>query len=475
MRQAASAFGALAAAQVERIDALSLQVLERVGVQVDHASIRATLAARGARVEEATQRVHLSEDVLRELLADAPADVAFGCRGGRATDTVGARNGGSVRWPGNALYLLESDQRRALTTADFVRLTRLVDRLDHVHGMVGVSVGDFPPDVRAFCTLRLMAEHTGKHLRPVITSLSGVDATLEMADVLRGHADTPPVSFGYSVISPLRWTETALHLLERTSGRGLPFMLNAEPLAGGTSPVTLAGSLAQAHAETLSGIAIAQALEPGRPCLYNAGFAHTLDMKSAVALGGSPEVVLMATASADLARRWNLPCSSWVSTEAMTEDAQAATEKSMGLLMHAQAGVNLIWGMGQLESQMSISLEQLVIDDEIAAQVDRLQHGIVIDDEHLAAEILLAHPEERGQLLGHDHTLRWFRQELGELPLANRTQRERWEAAGAPNLRQRAADRVAELLREPGTPYLSEHEAAELLRIEQCWRRQLDA
>lgn len=183
----------------------------------------------------------------------------------------------------------------------------------------------------------------------------------------------------------------------------------------------------------------------------------------------------MATASADLARRWNLPCSSWVSTEAMTEDAQAATEKSMGLLMHAQAGVNLIWGMGQLESQMSISLEQLVIDDEIAAQVDRLQHGIVIDDEHLAAEILLAHPEERGQLLGHDHTLRWFRQELGELPLANRTQRERWEAAGAPNLRQRAADRVAELLREPGTPYLSEHEAAELLRIEQCWRRQLDA
>ncbi|MDA0335393.1 MAG: trimethylamine methyltransferase family protein [bacterium] len=86
MRQAASAFGALAAAQVERIDALSLQVLERVGVRVDRASIRAILATRGARVEEATQRVHLSEDVLRELLAGAPADVGFGCRGGAATD-----------------------------------------------------------------------------------------------------------------------------------------------------------------------------------------------------------------------------------------------------------------------------------------------------------------------------------------------------------------------------------------------------
>jgi trimethylamine--corrinoid protein Co-methyltransferase len=474
VKHGAAAFGSLAAAQVESIDGLSLQILDRVGVRVDSAAVRTALAVCGARVDEATRRVHLSEEVLRGLLAGAPADIRFGHRG-PAVDRVGAASGQSVLWPGNALYLIDGQQRRTLTVADFVRLTRLVDRLDHVHGMVGVSIGDFAPDVRAFCTLRLMAQHTGKHLRPVITSPSGIDATLEMAQVLRTSAMDPPVSFGYSVISPLRWTETALQLLERTSGHGLPFMFNAEPMAGGTSPVTLAGSLAQAHAETLSGIAIAQALEPGRPCLYNAGFAHTLDMKSAVALGGSPEVFLMAAASADLARCWNLPCSSWVSTEAMTEDAQAATEKSMGLLTHRQAGVNLIWGMGQLESQMSISLAQLVIDDEIAAQVDRLQQGIVVDDEHLAAEILLADPDQRGDLLAHDHTLRWFRQELSELHLANRTQRERWEAAGAPDLRLRAVDRVTELLKEPGAPHLTEHEDAELLRIEQSWRRQLDS
>jgi trimethylamine---corrinoid protein Co-methyltransferase len=471
---AAGAIGSLAPAQVERINSLSLQILHAVGVAVDSAPIRATLALRGARVDEQTHRVHLSEELLQTLLADAPPDVSFGHRDAPA-DRVGAHSGGSVLWPGNALYLIEGAQRRTLTETDFVRLTRLVHRLDQVHGMVGVSVGDFSPQVRAFCTLRRMAQCTGKHLRPVITSGSGIEATLEMADVLRGGAVHSPVSFGFSVISPLRWTETALQLIECTSGRGLPFMFNAEPLAGGTSPVTLAGSLAQAHAETLSGIAIAQALEPGRPCLYNAGFAHTLDMKSAVALGGAPEVVLLAAASADLARLWNLPCSSWVSSEAMTEDAQAATEKSMGLLTHVQAGVNLIWGMGQLESQMSISLEQLVIDDEIASQVGRLQRGIVIDDEHLAAEILLADPETRGDLLAHDHTLRWFRQEMSELHLANRTQRERWEQAGAPDLRQRAMARVAELLAEPDEPHLSEAEDAELLRIETAWRQQLDA
>lgn len=468
-------FGSLAPQQVDRIDALSQRVLQQVGVGVDSATARAALAARGARVDEAAARVYLSESVLRELLREAPTDVCFGRRDTPVVP-VGAVAGGTVLWPGNALYLVEGDQRRTLTADDFVRLTRLVDQLDHVHGMVGVSVADFAPSVRAFCTLRLMAQHTGKHLRPVITSASGIEATLEMSEVLRNGARHAPVSFGYSVISPLRWTDTALQLIEVTSGRALPFMFNAEPLAGGTSPVTLAGSLAQAHAETLSGIAIAQALEPGRPCLYNAGFAHTLDMKSAVALGGSPEVFLMATASADLARRWRLPCTSWVSTEAMTEDAQAATEKSMGLLTHTQAGVNLIWGMGQLESQMSISLEQLVIDDEIAAQVGRLQQGMMVDDDHLAEEILLADPETRGEMLAHDHTLRWFRQELSELPLATRTQRERWEADGAPDLRQRATERVQDLVgAEPRTPCLDEAQASELLRIETSWRQQLDA
>ena len=140
--------------------------------------------------------------------------------------------------------------------------------------------------------------------------------------------------------------------------------------------MTLAGSVAQANAETLAGVAIAQVLEPGRPCFYNGGFAHALDMRTTVALCGSPEVFLMGAASAEMARFYGLPCASWVSTEAMVEDAQAASEKAMGLLLHFQRGVNLIWGMGQLESQMSISAEQLVMDDEIVGQVKRLQNNI---------------------------------------------------------------------------------------------------
>ena len=116
----------------------------------------------------------------------------------------------------------------------------------------------------------------------------------------------------------------------------------------------------------------------------------------------------MAAASAEMAASYGLPCASWVSTEAMVEDGQGASEKAMGLLLHVERGVNLIWGMGQLDSQMSISPAQLVIDDEIAGQVLRLREGVPVDEERLAGETFEA--ISRGEdLLSHPHTLRWFR------------------------------------------------------------------
>ncbi|MBT6146817.1 MAG: hypothetical protein HOH74_15375, partial [Gemmatimonadetes bacterium] len=159
--------------------------------------------------------------------------------------------------------------------------------------------------------------------------------------------------------------------------------------------------------------------------------------------------------------------------EAMTEDAQAAAEKSLGLTLNTQAVVNLIWGMGQLESQLSISASQMVIDDEIAAQVERLQRGITVDDAHLAADILLGDPADRANLLAHDHTLTWFRDELDEPTLANRILRERWHELGKPDLRHRAAERIGDLLAGEWEPYLSDEEDAELERIETAWRTQL--
>ena len=469
------AFGVLKSVDREAIHATSMRVLEKVGLRVSCQDVLLRLRELGANVDLEEAVVRLPESLVRDLVGGCPSEVSFGSRDGQAQAV--SPEGGRCLWPGNALYLVEDGARREMTRCDFARLTRLVDRLDHVDAMGGVAVTAFQPGVRDFCTLRLMAQHTRKHLRPVITSIAGLDAVMEMAAVLedgRAGGDARSLSFGYSIVSPLHWTETALALMQKTSGYGFPLMLNAEPMAGATSPVTLAGSIAQANAETLAGIAIAQALEPGRPCIYKAGFAHVLDMRTTVALCGSPEVFLMGAASVDMARFYGLPCASWVSTEAMTEDAQAAAEKAMGLLLHAERGVNLIWGMGQLEAQMSISAEQLVIDDEIAGQVRRLEQGVVVDAERLAWEVM----EEvglEGDFLSHPHTLKWFREELSEVHLGNRDRRDRWLSEGGPDMKRKARDRVASLLAGDWEPVLTEAQSRELERIEVWWREKFSS
>lgn len=119
--------------------------------------------------------------------------------------------------------------------------------------------------------------------------------------------------------------------------------------------MSIAGSVAVGNAEILAGIIVNQALEPGRPVIYNLGLAHVFDTQHATAVTGGPENALFARASAELGRFYHLPSSSWVSTESVY-DEQAALEKMFGFSSHLRHGVSLIWGMGQLESELTMSL-----------------------------------------------------------------------------------------------------------------------
>ena len=84
-----------------------------------------------------------------------------------------------------------------------------------------------------------------------------------------------------------------------------------------------------------------------------------------------------------MGRYYQIPSSSWVSTESMFDDSQAALEKMFGYATHVAHGSNLIWGMGQLESEKTISPIQLVIDNEAIDYVRRFQQGFEVSPETL--------------------------------------------------------------------------------------------
>lgn len=464
--------GFVSPAQAARIHEGSLAILSEVGVKIPHPAIRTLLLDAGGTAK-GEDEVLLSPALVGAALALAPPIVRFASLGGQVSEV--ACGSAPLFWSGNAMFYQRGGQRQELRRETYAEFCRVANHLPHLHAIVGTSLGDYPPATRDFVGFRAMAEHTQKHLRPVIFTPRGIEAILEMAEVLlegKSLREHPILSFGFTIVSPLQWSSSALEVFRVSSGHGIPLMVNSEVIAGATGPVTLAGALALANAEALSGIVIAELLEPGRPVVFNLGFSHTFDMTFAETLTGAPEGALLGAGGAALGRLHNLPTASWMSTESKLADAQAAHEKTLLGTLHALGGVNLIWGIGNLESTLALSPEQAVIDNEIAAAILRTWKGIGVDDERLALPTIkqLAHAAD---YLGTAHTYRHFREELMDSRLMNRERWGFWADAGGTGLTERAAEQVRELLQKPAPEHLSGSQRDKLAGIEKRWLERL--
>lgn len=457
----------------EKINECSIEILGSLGVKVDSDDVRERMVECGAKPSQEKNAVCLPEDVVKEYVGKAPSSVRFENLDDESVTL--APEGETVFWTCNALYIIEDRRKRDITSSDFIDLTRIADSLENVHAMVGTSLSDRPPQTRDFVGFRLMAENTRKHLRPCIFTSMGVRAIIEMSKVLldgRPLEEHPIFSLGYTSLSPPQWTRTALESFQYSSGYGIPLMINGEPMAGGTAPVSLAGTLVLANAEVLSGIVIAQILEGGRPCIYNVGFSHVLDMQNLVAWTGSPETALLAAAGAEMAEFHHLPSASWMCSESMMVDSQSAYEKMGTGLMHALGGVNIIWGIGSMESELSISPEQMVIDNDIAGVIGRIKRGIKVDDDTLALDVIKG-VGFKGNYLPTRHTMTNFRKEIRFSNLPNRFNREGWSAHGSKSLEERARGEVRKMVDAERKEHLTPEQMGKIMSIEKAWSAQL--
>ena len=449
---------------IEQIDRAARALLESPGVRVEDDEIVARLLACGAKPGGEAQVVRFPAAMMKEYLSLVPQRFSLGDRKGGAREISPA--GDSTFWTAAALFYLDRKGFRPIFREDLADFAWVIENLPEVDAIVGTATEDTPPPHRDFVGFRIMAENTRKHLRPLSFSPRGGEAMIEMAQVLSGGRplrENPLFSVGFTAHGPLRWTNLALGVFKTTAGHGIPCTVNGEPMAGATSPVTLAGTAVVGTAEILSGIVINQVLEPGRPCFFNLGFAHVMDMRFGFAVTGSPENCLLAEAGADLARYYAIPSASWICSDSLAYDAQNALEKTLGALTHARARVSAVWGVGSFESEKTISPVQAVIDDEIVRMVRKYLAGISVNDETLALEEI-RRVGIAGEFMSSPHTYEHFRGSIFEPRLAVRIPR--GGATGKDNLISRAEDRVETILKAPRPPTIDEKTRNELSRIE---------
>jgi trimethylamine--corrinoid protein Co-methyltransferase len=445
-----------------RIDEASLGLLEDPGVRIEHDAVYGLLVKAGAQPGNDAQVVRLPRRMVREYVALAPKRFALTDRQGR--ETILSATSEPLYWSCPGMGLWRDGKHRAFRSGDMADVARLMEHLPNVHAVFGMAMEDVPPPVRDIAGLHIIAQNCSKHIRVLCFSPAGAKMMTEIKPVIGDH---PWFSIGFTAHGPLRWTHLALEIFRLTAGHGIPTSINGEPMAGVSGPVTLAGAGAVGNAEILAGIVINQLLEPGRPCLYNLGLAHILDMRTAIAVTGGPENALFAKMAGQMGRFYDLPSASWVSTESMCPDGQAALEKMLGWQVHAAAGVSCIWGVGQLESEMTISPAQAVIDNEMISFSRRFQRGYEVNDASLAVDVT-RQVGVAGSFLDHDHTLGHFREEFFQPDLLWRRRRQDWADAGGKQLDERAEEIAAELIARPVDTGMTQDQARALNTMAQA-------
>ncbi|RPI54745.1 MAG: trimethylamine methyltransferase, partial [Chloroflexi bacterium] len=214
--------------------------------------------------------------------------------------------------------------------------------------------------------------------------------------------------------------------------------------------LSLLGTLAQGNAEFLAQTALVQMVRRGSPVLYDP-LPTVADMRSAAYAPGGIETGILMMGSAQMARRYGVPCSGFVGLgNAKVNDAQSGYETGMSTVAAILGGVDLLAMGGLLDALLVFDYAKLVIDGEIAGMLKRLARGLEFGEENLALEVIGQVGPGRSFIEAR-HTLRRARTEAFLPQVSDRQSRSLWQAAGAQDAQARALQRARDILRR-GNP-----------------------
>ncbi|OGS42537.1 MAG: hypothetical protein A3K67_07650, partial [Euryarchaeota archaeon RBG_16_62_10] len=407
--------------------------------------------AAGADTDPKTLMVRIPESLAKETVRKAPSEFHLYGRDPSYRLHMGDRK---VHFSiaGQAAKIHDLDGRiRSGTVKDAEDVARLADACEHVHHVsIGTTPLDVPDDMHPHHHLLANWKNSVKTSDGYNYGGSTTREIVEMAAILRGGEDDlrkKPTLLGFTnPVSPMQLSKELIEGALVHAEYNQPMLYAPEALAGGTAPATLAGLIVQQNAEVLSGIMVSQLANPGTPVMYGTVSA-VLDMRTGAAALGGPEVGLFNVVAAQLARYYGLPSrGTGGNTDSKTVDAQAGAETSSSLLMAAMAGMNFIYdAAGSLEGSLTMSLEKIVIDNELCGMVSRVLAGVDVTDETLAVgEIVRTGPS--ASYLGTPFTVAKFRKEHFIPGLFDRRTRGSWEKAGARDISAAARARAHEIL-----------------------------
>ena len=406
----------LGAGQARRLIDSALTLLEQTGVAFDvDSEAPALFAAAGCDVAD--------DGVVRIPRAVAEAALASCAKQARLWDRDGTHSillDCQHTWffPGMTcikVYDLETGERRESTGADLATITRVADALPNIDG-VCVACKDIPnSDMRGeIGEFAIMARNTTKPLEYLCEHAASFGAAIEMAAAIRGGLEALAAKpYFLQIITPLPLNYAATHIEQvlLAARHGIPASVGTLPIGGASSPITVAGCIAQSLATDFAGMTLAQLARPGA---FVIGSSDVCFMEPATgSIGNFLQASLADMAMCQVRRELQLPSFTGVGGQSVARrfNQDAVWEISSNMMQTFYSRPATCDYLGSLDEGITYSLHSLLLCDDLAGLLRSLWQGIRIDDDSLAVG-LAASVGPRGNYLALDHTASHCREQI---------------------------------------------------------------
>ena len=455
--------------QIGDLHNTTVEILNEIGIKMLHRKGLEIMESNGCRIDHRTQVVKIPEDVLMKFLRKAPNRITLCGRDPQYDVPLDDSDNVYVMGGAGALNVLDMEgNHRPSTMKDLEDLTRLEDTLENMdiaHFLV--TPQDIPQkgfEMRMFA--HLLKNNTRNFYALIGGCKEGLEYELKMASVVAGSVEEvckrPFFVTGLCVNSPLTHQGSFVEELLACAKYRIPAYIEADAIAGGTTPFTIAGCLVEINANVLTGIVLAQMANPGTPCIY-ASSSGILDLRALDFAGCAPESTLLHMASAQLAHSYHLPYYGSNTPDSKLPDAQMGYERAQHFLGCALGGVNIIHvAIGNLEMMKLASYEQCLMDNEILGATFRFLRGIDCSRKAIGLDAF-REMKHSSNYLESGHTLSFLRTgERWEPKLTDRNSWNKWQSESGKDMRERAREEAKRILREHHPAYVSAKEAKEI-------------
>jgi len=455
-------------------------LLAGYGVKLDpHPEMFDFLEEVGTEVDRYNGFVKFPRKVMKGLLALAPNSFKLGARNYENSLTLprldrtfyGRSAGGCHGWIDP-----ETGEYEKVTTEKLAVWARLINHLDEINLLSMLFCNDAPPKSADVHSLAVLLKHTDKSIWVQPYSAGSLEYLISLAEAAAGGGEelaaNPVISMIVCSFTPRAFKTMDIDAIIKSAKAGIPIQACSLPGAGGTSPVTLPGTVLLATAEILAMAAMAQAVKPGSQVVA-CPIIFSTDMRTGRSLQSSVESMRGASMAVQFIKKaFGLPTHNYGSgTDSPIDDEQSAAERAILATWMAASGLDILGGAGQLEVVTSVNPLQLIIDNEVLAMARRIIAPAHLDDEQLGWEAITG--TSPGQhFLTSKHTFKHCREGFNPKNFIRMT-RETWQRGNGKTLMERVREDYKRIMGLENTAAASPELAREIDAVVQAADKKL--